>query len=112
MGSHTPHEGAHTEGETAWEPSGSCQCAVTHSSLDSDVCTLKVKSGWQVETAWEPGGGGMLGKALADVSGDCSGDMASHTCSSGVPLSPVSKVANSSQTTFPRNWVMLLTKIA
>lgn len=100
----------------------SCWCRVTRlltrahmlapGSLYSNAHTLEMKSGCQVETAWEPRGG--AGESLGRTSAVSTAETQPErdTCVSGVPLFPVSKVANSSQAACPRNWGMVLTKIA
>lgn len=98
----------------------SCWCRVTclltgehtlgPASLHPDAQAMKMKSGQQVESL---GAKRRCWRKLWDgFSSECRGDIARDTCSSGVPLFPVSKGANSSQAAFHRNWVILLTKIA
>lgn len=60
------------------------------------------------------GGKGRWRKSLRTASAmSTAGDLAgTDTCSSDFSLLPMSKVANSCQAARPRNWVMLLTKIA
>lgn len=59
------------------------------------------------------GGKGRWWECLRTASArNTTGGTAGDTCSAGFSLCPMSKVTNSSQAAFLRNWVMLLTKIA